>query len=225
MPLVVHISIPENMFIKNIENVQGDEKDVIIFSIGYAPDRNNKMNMQFGSLNIEGGENRLNVAVTRAREKVYVVSSIHPTQLKVEGSKNEGPKLLKKYLEYALSISAGDLQTPPEKEISFQPEWYLKHHLISWELPELSAFILNEQLPFADLSVKKFEEYKGLIMTDDDLYYGSVSAKQAHAYWPFIMSKKSWPYTKFHSREYWLDKESSREKLVKFLNRGAGVMY
>ena len=215
--------IPDSLFIKNIENVQGDEKDVIIFSIGYAPDRNNKMNMQFGSLNVEGGENRLNVAITRAREKIYVVSSIHPTQLKVDDSKNQGPKLLKKYLEYALAISESSHQTLPEKERSFHYDWYLKSRLTAWEIPELSEFILNEGLPFADLTVKEFDEYKGLIMTDDDLYFESVSAKQAHAFWPFIITKKNWPYTNFHSREYWLDKEVSREKLVKFLNRGAGV--
>lgn len=217
------VLIPESLFIKNIENVQGDEKDIIIFSIGYAPDSKNKMNMQFGSLNVEGGENRLNVAVTRAREKVFVVSSIHPSQLKVDDSKNQGPKLFKKYLEYALAISEGTRVANPKELKAFHTDWYLKSRLKSWEIPELSVFDLNEDLPFADLTVKKSEEYKGLIMTDDDLYFGGISAKQAHAFWPFIMAKKNWPYTNFHSREFWLDKESSREKLLKFLNRGAGV--
>ena len=60
-------------------------------------------------------------------------------------------------------------------------------------------------------------------MADDDLYYESVSAKQAHAYWPFIIRRKHWPFASFHSREFWLDKEASREKFIKFLNRGAGV--
>ena len=95
------MNIPDTLFVKNIENVQGDEKDIIIFSIGYAPDAKGKMIHQFGSLNVVNGENRLNVAVTRAREKVVIVSSIWPQQLKVEDARNEGPKLLKKYLEYA----------------------------------------------------------------------------------------------------------------------------
>src|SRR5690606_18900355 len=98
-------SQPVSLFVKNIENVQGDEKDIIIFSIGYAPDKSKKLSMQFGSLNVAGGENRLNVAVTRAREKVIIVSSIWPEALRVEGVQHDGPKLLKQYLEYAREIS------------------------------------------------------------------------------------------------------------------------
>ncbi|MEQ9423227.1 MAG: AAA domain-containing protein [Cyclobacteriaceae bacterium] len=216
-------TIPETLFIKNIENVQGDEKDVIIFSIGYAPDKSGRMMMQFGSLNVDGGENRLNVAVTRSREKVYVVASVHPTQLKTDDTKNEGPKLLKKYLEYALKVSEGKTPPPAIPDRKYPYSWYLKKHLMQWEIPELSAFILNEELPFTDLTVKKFTEYRGLIITDDDVYHESISAKQAHAYWPFIMRRKNWVFAKFHSREFWLNKASTREKLVRFLNTGVGV--
>ena len=81
------LTLPSDLIVKNIENVQGDEKDIIIFSIGYAPDKAGKFNMNFGSLNVAGGENRLNVAVTRAREQIYVISSIMPADLKVGQSK------------------------------------------------------------------------------------------------------------------------------------------
>jgi len=215
--------IPQNLFVKNIENVQGDEKDIIVFSVGYAPDKSGRMKMQFGSLNVEGGENRLNVAVTRAREKIYLVCSIHPNQLKVDDLKNPGPKLLKKYLEYALAVSEGKAQFNSNTERPFPFSWYLKSKLTNWDIPELSAFTLTDDLPFTDLTIKRIAEYRALVLTDDDIYYDSISAKQAHAYWPFIMSKKGWVFAKFHSREYWLDKEGTRDKLVKFLNRGAGV--
>ncbi|MDA0196608.1 MAG: AAA domain-containing protein [Bacteroidetes bacterium] len=221
--IAVNLTLPTGIFVKNIENVQGDEKDIIIFSIGYAPDKRGRIHMQFGSLNLEGGENRLNVAVTRAREKIYLVCSIHPTQLKVDDVKNPGPKLLKKYLEYALSVSEGNIQVSGDRETTFSHNWYLKSKLTNWDIPELSAFSLTDDMPFTDLTIKRISEYKGLVLTDDDIYYDSISAKQAHAYWPFIMSKKGWIFTKFHSREYWLDKEATRDKLVKFLNRGAGV--
>ncbi|MFN8578958.1 MAG: AAA domain-containing protein [Candidatus Sericytochromatia bacterium] len=84
-----------SLFIKNIENVQGDERDIIIFSIGYAPNEQGKILMNFGSLSQESGENRLNVAVSRAKRKIYVVTSIEPEDLNVDSLKNMGPKLFK----------------------------------------------------------------------------------------------------------------------------------
>lgn len=93
------------LFVKNIENVQGDERDIIIFSVGYGPDQHNRVKAQFGSLNREGGANRLNVAVSRAKKKIYLVTSIEPEQLQVDHIKNEGPKFLKAYLEYAKAVS------------------------------------------------------------------------------------------------------------------------
>jgi hypothetical protein len=97
-----------SIFIKNLENVQGDERDIIIFSIGYAENELGRVYTNFGSLSAEGGENRLNVAITRAKMKIIVVTSIEPEALKVETSKNLGPKLLKKYLAYVRAVSKGD---------------------------------------------------------------------------------------------------------------------
>ncbi|CAG8437264.1 6931_t:CDS:2 [Ambispora leptoticha] len=77
-----------NLFVRNLEEVQGDERDIIIFSVGYGPNEEGKFIHNFGPLNREGGEKRLNVAITRAREKVIVVTSILPSQLSVESAKN-----------------------------------------------------------------------------------------------------------------------------------------
>lgn len=98
-----------SIFVKNLENVQGDERDIIIFSIGYAKNDYDRVVAQFGSLSMDGGENRLNVAITRAKKKIYVVTSIEPEELdNVETTKNNGPKLLKKYLQYARAVSGGN---------------------------------------------------------------------------------------------------------------------
>lgn len=97
-----------SLFIKNLENVQGDERDIIIFSIGYALNDAGRINSTFGSLSNDGGENRLNVAITRAKQKIYVVTSIEPEELKVDTSKNIGPKLLRSYLTYVRAVSNGD---------------------------------------------------------------------------------------------------------------------
>jgi len=90
----------EYFFVKNLETVQGDERDVILFSVGYAPDSAGKFPMFFGPLNLPGGEKRLNVAITRARRKVVVFSSFSPSQMDLGGSQSRGVRLLKEYLEY-----------------------------------------------------------------------------------------------------------------------------
>ena len=93
----------EPFFVKSLENVQGDERDTIIFSIGYAKDKAGIMRMNFGPLSKAGGERRLNVAITRAKYNVKLVGSILPTDILIERISEDGPKLLRKYIEYAIN--------------------------------------------------------------------------------------------------------------------------
>jgi very-short-patch-repair endonuclease len=88
-------------FVKNLENVQGDERDHIMLSIGYGPDAAGKVMMRFGPLNRTGGERRLNVAVTRARFAMTVVSSMTAGDIDLSRTSAEGAKLLKAFLDYA----------------------------------------------------------------------------------------------------------------------------
>ncbi len=94
-------SRPEPFFVKNLENVQGDERDVMIISVGYGPDAAGRVLMNFGPLNQLGGERRLNVAITRARDCVVVVSSLLPEAIDTRRVQNPGPRLLREYLDYA----------------------------------------------------------------------------------------------------------------------------
>ena len=91
----------EPPFVKNLENVQGDERDVILFSIGYALDSEGKFSLNFGPLNRQGGERRLNVAITRAKEQVVVFSSIHGAQIDLTRTNATGAAHLKYFLDYA----------------------------------------------------------------------------------------------------------------------------
>lgn len=91
----------EPFFIKNLETVQGDERDTIIFSIGYAKDEKGMMYMNFGPLSKDGGHRRLNVAVTRAKHNVKLVGSIMPTDIDTDRTSGEGVKLLRSYIEFA----------------------------------------------------------------------------------------------------------------------------
>ena len=91
----------EPFFVKNLENVQGDERDVILFSVGYAKGADGKFLMNFGPLNRAGGERRLNVAVTRAKEQIVVFASCKGAEIDLSRTQATGAKHLKAFLEYA----------------------------------------------------------------------------------------------------------------------------
>ena len=213
------VLIPTSLFVKNIENVQGDEKDIIIFSTAYAPDKNGKLIMQFGSLNQANGENRLNVAVTRAREKIFIVSSIRPDQLEVDKAKNEGPKLLRQYLRYAKEVSDGNYKPRPAVRLKKNESWYLKDLLIDWGNKEVNDCEFREELPFADITIINQDKYAALLITDDDLYYQSPSVKDSHVYTPFTLSGKHWKFRGIFSREYWQNENMVNEELIRFITQ------
>nr|WKN36219.1 AAA domain-containing protein [Tunicatimonas sp. TK19036] len=211
----------EPKFIKNIENVQGDECDIIIFSMAYAPNEQGKVVLQFGSLNAAGGENRLNVAVTRARERIYVVTSLLPEQLNVENTKNQGPKMLKEYLEYAYGVSKGQYRTALPELSDHHAEWFLHKHLQSWAKEDSPDMDLEKKLPFADLTITEElperTHYVGLLNTDDDLYFQSPSAKEAHAYRHYLYQEKNWKFKNIYSRQYWQNARHVQEEINRFV--------
>ena len=102
----------EGLLLQNIENVQGDERDVVIFSLVHAPDRKGKVRLHFGNLNFPGGERRLNVAITRARERVYLVTSLEPEDL--GEPKSVGVRLLQEYMRYVKAVSEGNYEKAKE---------------------------------------------------------------------------------------------------------------
>lgn len=185
-----------SLFVKNIENVQGDERDIIIFSVGYAPDDRGRIALQFGSLNAAGGANRLNVAITRAREQVYVITSLWPQQLPIENVANNGPRLLKAYLEYAQTVAQGNFQPQSQTNAVLGANVLLKERLAQ-KHPDW-----HRELPFADLTVKTDNSYQSLVLTDDEVYY-QQSIKQSHAYLPVSLQTRKWPFKRYWSREYW----------------------
>ncbi len=103
----------EPILIKNLENVQGDERDVIMFSIGYGPDKDGKVSMNFGPLNRDGGWRRLNVAISRSKCQMIVFSVITPDMIDLSRTRSDGVEGLKGFLEFAakgrsaLPIKAG----------------------------------------------------------------------------------------------------------------------
>ncbi len=117
----------EDVFVKNIENVQGDERDVILVSVGYGPSEagGRLTNMNFGPINNEGGERRLNVLFTRARLRCEVLASFDPGDIDPAKVTKEGPRVLKRFLEFAKTghidekvPSGAEADTPFEADVA-----------------------------------------------------------------------------------------------------------
>jgi hypothetical protein len=117
-------------FVKNLETVQGDERDIIVFSIGYGPDELGRFLMNFGPINAPGGQRRLNVAITRARRRVEVVTSVSAADFRDTAS-SEGVRHLRRFLDFAartenkvaalgmeLGASERDCESPFEEEVA-----------------------------------------------------------------------------------------------------------
>lgn len=115
----------EDVFVKNIENVQGDERDVILISVGYGPQEPNGRlaSMSFGPVNGEGGERRLNVLFSRARIRCEVFASFDPGDIDPSRSSREGPRVLKRFLDFAKTgIIEGQVATGLDADSPFEED-------------------------------------------------------------------------------------------------------
>ena len=115
----------EPFFVKNLENVQGDERDIICISIGYGPDKDGYFGQNFGPVSSEGGERRLNVLFTRARKKCVVFASITHDNIRTDTSQHRGPQVLKQFLKYADTgemdvplITEDEMDSPFERDVA-----------------------------------------------------------------------------------------------------------
>ena len=222
-----------SIFIKNLENVQGDERDIIIFSIGYAKNEYGKVVAHFGPLSVEGGENRLNVAITRAKEKIYVITSIEPEELMVEGTKNAGPKIFKSYLTYVRAVS-----NKKQKEVgyvldSFKPslpqtsEILVENVLtndIKNELTKLGYSVETNlgnteyKIPIAVYD-KGLDRYLIGIEFDYTAYNSSPSVLERDVFHNKFLRSRGWNIMRVWSRDWWLNKEKVINSIVKSINQ------
>lgn len=209
-----------SIFIKNLENVQGDERDIIIFSIGYAENSEGKVYTNFGSLSAEGGENRLNVAITRAKSKIMVVTSIEPEALKVDTAKNLGPKLLKKYLTYVRAVAKGDEEevkavlseisgpevppTPPIMTTVASVEVQIKERLekLGYTV-DVNLGNKNSRISLAVYD-EKSDKYLVGVELDKDAFASSTSCMERDVYKPKFLEERGWSLMRVWCRDWWL---------------------
>ena len=221
-----------SIFIKNLENVQGDERDIIIFSIGYARNEYGKVVAHFGTLSVEGGENRLNVAITRAKEKIYVVTSIEPEELAVEGTKNAGPKIFKSYLKYVRAISNKKYKEAQFVLDSFKPalpetnDIIVENKLEKYIKDELTklGYSVETNLGNTDYKLslavydKTLDRYLLGIECDYSAYRSSDSILERDVYRNKFLSSRGWKIMRVWSRDWWLNKNRVISNIVKAIN-------
>ena len=206
--------VNEPFFIKNLETVQGDERDTIIFSIAYAKDINNKFILNFGPLNKEGGERRLNVAVTRARDNIQLVSSIKYTDINLANTSSKGVHLLHDYLRFAQQGSLGEEQseTSKEHESPFEEEvaQFLKDNGYETE-PQVGCSGYR-----IDLGLKKphSDNFILAIECDGASYHSSKNARDRDRLRQNVLEKMGWTFYRIWSTEWFKNKAVEQERLL-----------
>ncbi|MBR3885288.1 MAG: DUF4011 domain-containing protein [Clostridia bacterium] len=227
-----------SLFVKNLENVQGDERDIIIFSIGYARNETGRVVANFGPLSLDGGENRLNVAITRAKEKIYVVTSIEPEELNVESSKNAGPKIFKNYLKYVRAVSNNrELETKIILEqANTQPEIITKKENLSGIEEELKleleklGYKVETKLGNTDYKIsvaiydKTYDKFLLGLECDYAAFESSPSVLERDVFRPSFLKSRGWNIIRIWSRDYWMHKSKVLSMIVKEIEKAKSVI-
>lgn len=216
-------SSAEPVFVKNLENVQGDERDVILFSVGYGPDANGKVALNFGPLNRDGGWRRLNVAVSRARREMVVFSVLKPEQIDESRTRAEGVIGLKHFLEFAqrgksaLAVRDGIAHTVPDEEGQIIAErirelGYRVDTNIGCSGYKIDIGIVNPDNP---------EEYLLGVMFDGENYRSADTAKDRNVIRENILRALGWKLHRLWIIDWFENPEKELQKIRQAAERAA----
>ncbi len=183
----------EPIFVKNLENVQGDERDVILFSIGYGPDKDGRVSMNFGPINNAGGERRLNVAVSRARCEMMVFSTMHSSQIDLRRSKAKGVEGLKHFLEYAefQTLADNDRQTVTHQNSSIAEEIAKALREKGYEV-QLGVGRSQFRVDLAIASQNNSSQYCLGILLDGETYRDTQTTRDREIVQPGVLQGLAW---------------------------------
>ena len=207
----------EPFFIKNLETVQGDERDTIIFSIAYGFDAQGRLLHNFGPLNRMGGERRLNVAVTRAKCNVQLVSSMHYTDIDLKRTSAEGARLLREYLDYAEN---GDIAM--ERVVTVNPfeQFDSDFELEVCDFLRAKGFSVDTQVGCSgfriDLGLKlpNSSDYVLAIECDGATYHSSKNARDRDRLRQEILERMGWRFYRIWSTDWFRNKSVEQLRLL-----------
>jgi len=204
----------EPFFVKNLENIQGDERDVIFLSVGYGKDANGNLSMNFGPINSDTGWRRMNVLVTRARRRVEVFSSIRYGDIDTSRTSQMGVRVLKSYLEFA---ETGNIYYPQPSEREIGSEFQAavtveleKHGLLVDPEVGVAGF-------FIDIGVKnpvRPGEYVLGIECDGASYHSAKSARDRDKLRQAILEDLGWTIHRIWSVDWFNNREREIHKAL-----------
>lgn len=207
----------EDVFVKNLESVQGDERDVIYFSIGYGPDPTGKVAMNFGPLNKDGGQRRLNVAVTRSKEQMIVFSSLRPEQIDLSRTGAEGVQDLKLFLDYAergrrALEEAAIVGHSARHESPFERQVADAVRSRGWDV-HAQVGVAGYRVDLAVVRPDAPGSYLVGIECDGAQYHRTASARDRDRLRQMVLERLGWTIHRVWSTDWWLDPSAELEKI------------
>ena len=205
----------EPFFVKNLERVQGDERDAIILTTGYSKTKDGRMRYNFGPINQRGGHRRLNVAVTRAKMRMTVVSSFAAGDMDDEKLTSIGPRMLRDYLLYAESGGTNlGVRTRPKRDMNpFERDVY--------EALTDAGLLLRPQfgesgywIDFAAMHRERPGEAVLAIEADGAMWHSSASARDSDRLRQANLERRGWRFHRIWSTAWFRHKEREVERAV-----------
>lgn len=211
----------EAFFIKNLETIQGDERDVIFVSVGYGKDQNGRLSLNFGPLNRDGGERRLNVLITRARERCVVFSNFRSRDIDVTQNSAFGVRALKSFLEYAETGHLESIRAPGEDtESPFEDSvyrflvenGYKIHKQVGCAGFRIDLAVLNPQAPGT---------YLLGVECDGASYHSSQVARDRDRLRQQILEGLGWNIYRIWSTDWYRNRSDAQKRLVEAIDKAS----
>jgi hypothetical protein len=223
------------LFVKNLEHVQGDERDIIIISVCYGHNRQQRMLMNFGPINRRGGEKRLNVIFSRAKKHMAIISSIQHHH--ITNDHNDGARYLKRFLHYAAMVSSGQMEqarsildslvTTEKKQSSSATDPLGVTTLQIKAALQSAGFIVDEAVGQSSfkcpLAVKRHAEdthYSLGILLDDEQHYQNNDVVEQYYQRPAILRAFGWKVVNVYAKDWLEDNHRVLQLLLRLLDSG-----
>ncbi len=209
----------ERPFVKNLENVQGDERDVIFISTVYGQDKDGHFAHRFGPINTEAGYRRLNVLFTRAKRQICVFTSIKPGQIQITPQTKYGVTILRDYLHFAESGRVAPLPNRVRQPDSDFERWFIERlRLANYNVvPQLGV-----KNYFIDIAVENPERrgtYMLGIECDGATYHSSKSARDRDRLRQQVLEDLGWKIYRVWSTDWFRNPDGEMARLLKYLEQ------